>query len=452
VDKYWTFVNSAVSTTSNVSCGNIVANDITANGNINWTPNKNITCTFTGNNQECSIDLMNQNTYTGNHFQVWSDKIGTMLCVRGDNGGIGIGTTSPSQKLDVRGKGYFEVNTNTGLHIYNNDGSANDNSAELVLQRDSYADVQKAAVGMDRSSRDFFIWVNGSDRMNISTEGNVGIGYLASTSYKLDVNGKLRTAGAIHIDDGYNGIHFHSTANPIYQWQINHDVAGEGDNIGNLNFYADSEGIYNNRQHIAYIEDDVGAGGMQLNFTGSHRVVEEGKKINPKKDWGLIVVASGKYNSLLPEVKKKQIENITINEALPTIKISSKAKDKAVFGVVSTEDYVTKDGTRRVFNQGNFKSCIRKDKDNHRIIVNSLGEGGVWVCDTNGNFENGDFITTSSVSGYGERQSENYVCNYTVGKITCDVDWSDPNLDKEFQVRVVDGHTCVFVGCIYMCG
>jgi hypothetical protein len=105
VDKYWTFANSAVSTTSNVSCGNIVANDITANGNINWTPTKNIVCSFTGNNQECSIDLMNQNTHTGNSFQVWSDKtnIGIMLCCRGDNGNIGVNTASPSYKLDVNG-------------------------------------------------------------------------------------------------------------------------------------------------------------------------------------------------------------------------------------------------------------------------------------------------------------------------------------------------------------
>ena len=31
-----------------------------------------------------------------------------------------------------------------------------------------------------------------------------------------------------------------------------------------------------------------------------------------------------------------------------------------------------------------------------RLIVNSVGEGGIWVCNSNGNIENGDYIQSSA--------------------------------------------------------
>ena len=59
-----------------------------------------------------------------------------------------------------------------------------------------------------------------------------------------------------------------------------------------------------------------------------------------------------------------------------------------------------------------------------RVYVNSVGEGGIWVCSANGSFTNGDFITSSNVPGYGMRQ-DNYIRkNYTVGKITMDCDFN----------------------------
>ena len=88
--------------------------------------------------------------------------------------------------------------------------------------------------------------------------------------------------------------------------------------------------------------------------------------------------------------------------------------------------------------------------DTDRVEINSLGEGAVWVCARGGDFENGDLITTSDLAGYGERQEEPYVCGWTLGKITCDVDWSRRNLDKDFQTRTVDGALCALVGCIYL--
>ena len=260
------------------------------------------------------------------------------------------------------------------------------------------------------------------------------------------------TAERAHITNGFEGIYLWGSGNSNFKWNMSHDVGGEGDSCGNLTWYADTDGA-NTQINIAWLEDDVGVGARKLNFTGSHRCVNESKTINPETDWGLIVVATGKYCSLLPKIKKKQIENILIDEALPTIELSSTRKQKNIFGVVNRGEELTKNKKRRVFHSGNFKSCMRLDPaDKGRIECNALGEGGIWVCDTNGNFENGDYITTSTQGGYGERQDEPYVCNYTVGKITCDVDWTDINLDKKFQMRTINGRKAVFVGCIYVCG
>ena len=90
-------------------------------------------------------------------------------------------------------------------------------------------------------------------------------------------------------------------------------------------------------------------------------------------------------------------------------------------------------------------------KDKNRLYINGIGEGGIWVCNTNGNFENGDYIQSSNVTGYGEKQDDDLLHNYSVGKITMDVDFN--NIPTEFQQRMLDnGVIAVFVGCIYYCG
>ena len=67
------------------------------------------------------------------------------------------------------------------------------------------------------------------------------------------------------------------------------------------------------------------------------------------------------------------------------------------------------------------------------MVINSLGEGGIWVCNKNGSFENGDYITSSTVGGYGMKQTlnEGILTNYTVGKITCNCDFSLTKISKQ---------------------
>ena len=55
-----------------------------------------------------------------------------------------------------------------------------------------------------------------------------------------------------------------------------------------------------------------------------------------------------------------------------------------------------------------------------RLIINSVGEDAIWVCNSNGNIENGDYITSSDYLGYGEKQDDDILHNYTVAKATID--------------------------------
>ncbi len=55
-----------------------------------------------------------------------------------------------------------------------------------------------------------------------------------------------------------------------------------------------------------------------------------------------------------------------------------------------------------------------------RLIANSVGGGGLWVCNLNGNIENGDIIQSSELTGRGEKQDDDSLHNYTVATATMD--------------------------------
>jgi len=63
----------------------------------------------------------------------------------------------------------------------------------------------------------------------------------------------------------------------------------------------------------------------------------------------------------------------------------------------------------------------RKSKDSGN--VNALGEGRVWVTDIAGKIAAIDYITTSSIPGYGQMQEVDILHSYTLGKAIETVDW-----------------------------
>ena len=96
-------------------------------------------------------------------------------------------------------------------------------------------------------------------------------------------------------------------------------------------------------------------------------------------------------------------ESIKIEDAIPMVKLSRKRKIKKVIGVLWLN--------------------TRKNTHPERLIINLVGEGAIWVCSSNGNIENGDYITSSDYLGYGEKQDDDLLHNYTVAKSTMSCDF-----------------------------
>ena len=210
-----------------------------------------------------------------------------------------------------------------------------------------------------------------------------------------------------------------------------------------------------------------------MNMTGQHRCIPQEEELYTNIDnyIGYVVEATGQYNSVIYEtieeksittdktqgytdpITNEYIEEVitnipytyqntkeiitneaTINESQPIVKLTTTAKSKKVFGVISAKE----DGNNREFKVGVFTSNMGKREDN-RLFINSIGEGGILVCNENGNIENGDLLCSSSIQGIACKQDDDIVRNYTIGKATQYYNFIDSNERK-------------LIGCVYYCG
>ena len=181
-----------------------------------------------------------------------------------------------------------------------------------------------------------------------------------------------------------------------------------------------------------------------LDFTGQHRCTST-IDYNIEENIGKIVVSTGKYNDLYDN------DVITINEAIPVIEISCMEDDARVFGVISNKE--TDEKTTRRFQIGSLVMDIENPTKKTKLIINSVGEGGIWVCNINGNLTNGDLISSSSISGYGKKQDDSIIRNYTVAKITCNCEFDLESKIYNCKEIIIEDkiYRIAFVGCIYKC-
>jgi hypothetical protein len=248
-------------------------------------------------------------------------------------------------------------------------------------------------------------WIQSHDSTNAATHfdlllnpngGNVGIG-ATSPGEKLHIDGKLR----------FEDI---NTSGPY--WDI---------------YCANNSHFYFTKQSSdvtpGYLNGTNGAWVDNISFTGQHRCLMNDNKVNTYI--GLIVSTTNNFINLDNSITS------TINESLPYCVITNTDNDKKVFGVISDKEDTE---TVRSFASGNFVSNIIKQNPNEqRIYINSLGEGAIWVCNKNGTLESGDYISSTTVIGYGGKQilEPGTLKNYTVAKITCDGDFSLTKIVKQ---------------------
>jgi len=165
------------------------------------------------------------------------------------------------------------------------------------------------------------------------------------------------------------------------------------------------------------------------NFTGQHRTFIKNVPFSQVGDLEGLIVSSdqNKYIKMSGGIEAGS-NAITTNESLPLVSLSTKVNDKKCFGVISaSEDPETREDA-----YGNFVTPYEKELGDTRVYINSVGEGAMWVVNTADPLESGDYITTSNVAGYGQRQESEFLANYTVAKITMDCDFNPQ--DQPIQI------------------
>jgi hypothetical protein len=191
----------------------------------------------------------------------------------------------------------------------------------------------------------------------------------------------------------------------------------------------------------------------EINFTGQHRNNPSDNNLQFYADKiGLIVVSEGTYSPTI-DINDSENTTISINESLPKVGLSNIRNDKKVFGVISEKEE-EQIQTREIITAARWGTLVPKKQGDHRLIINSVGEGGIWVCNINGNLENGDYITTCEIPGFGMKQDTDDLCNYTVAKITCDCSFDLSSQIYKCEEIEFNGSTYrkAFVGCTYHCG
>ena len=177
-----------------------------------------------------------------------------------------------------------------------------------------------------------------------------------------------------------------------------------------------NNGAWNNN-YVGYLDT---TNVSNITFTGQHRNFIDDIPATEYTDYeGLIVSANkNKYYDVDKNVTTG-VNAIQISQSLPLVSLSTKEKDKACFGVISGSE----DPDTREYSQGSYVSVCEKQNGDRRAFINSVGEGAIWVTNINGPLESGDYITTSNVAGYGQKQDSDSLKNYTVAKITMDCDF-----------------------------
>jgi len=206
-----------------------------------------------------SSSITNQDVY-------WSANTDGSISNSGLTGNVGIGTTAPTEKLQVDGNVKISL-TNGGNLQFRNGSTANvlfSNSYNIIGASGSKTDFNTYVYG----NNPYSIWTNNTNRLNVTGTGNVGIGTTVP-------NQKLTVSGTISGDSTMAATTYNSTTSIVgyklngakYLWISNSDLQ-----VGNVSVDTDIIGTSINLQTETTINDNLTVTG-NTNISGNTEMV-----------------------------------------------------------------------------------------------------------------------------------------------------------------------------------
>ena len=353
----------------------------------------------------------------------WTESSGNIYR---SSGNVGVGITSPDYKLHA-----YTNTTGSNLMELEHDGTTTSGgpSGTNDWMQFRYGGRVGMTIKAPNNSVNtpvtfvtnnaFKFMVDSNDTLTMDYNGNVGIG-TSSPALGFHVNVQYQIAGLTTSQSGiiYNDIGTAKWRQKTGGYRLNFERHS-----------STSASNYTSWTARGYL--DQNASNVRMNFTGQHRTFIKGVPFSKALDKeGLIVSANNDTYIKMSDGITYGANAITINECLPVVTLSQTANDKACFGVIS----LSEDPETREEAAGAFVSIIDKEMGDTRVFINSVGEGGIWITDKNGTLESGDYVTTSTIPGYGVKQEDDILHNYTVAKMTMNCDFN-PTLQKVKRIK-----------------
>ena len=148
------------------------------------------------------------------------------------------------------------------------------------------------------------------------------------------------------------------------------------------------------------------------------------------------------------------IKKSSIINTYCSVKLSSVSNDKTVFGVYAFKEQSRETADNEYIIDSNGKYVKNLSYNNTMVnlyYVAALGEGCILITNINGEIQNGDYITTCPIAGYGALQSDDILHSYTVAKCTETIEWAAISNSSSILYNGIMYKTYL-AGCTYHCG